>query len=80
MPQEDIREQMLGTTLAWSTDGGETRLGEAVAVRVYSPMFLGLTGDEWGGIFWAGLLLVITVSCLYAAVCVDKQKDDFVCD
>lgn len=80
VPQENIREQMLGATLAWSTDGGETRLGEAVALRVYSPLFLGLSGEEWGGIFWAGLLLVITVSCLYAAVCVDKQKDDFVCD
>ena len=56
------------------------QLGEAVALRVYSPMFLGLTGDEWSGIFWAGLLLVITVACLYAAVCADSQKDDYVCD
>ena len=80
VPQENIREKMLGATLAWTTDGGQTQLGEAVALRVYSPMFLGLTGDEWSGIFWAGLLLVITVACLYAAVCADSQKDDYVCD
>lgn len=80
VPQENIRERMLGATLAWTTDGGQTELGEAVAVRVYSPMFLGLNADEWSGVFWAGLLLVITVACLYAAVCVDNRKDDLACD
>ena len=73
-PQRAIRESLVGTALAWSTDE-ETRLAEAVAVRVYTPSFLGITMDEWGGIFWATLLLVVTVACLYAAVRVDKDDD-----
>ena len=73
-PQRAIRESLVGTALAWSTDD-ETRLAEAVAVRVYTPAFMGITMDEWGGIFWATLLLVVTVACLYAAVRVDKDDD-----
>lgn len=79
-PQNNLSERLLGTTLAWSTDGGQTELGEAVATRVYRPMFMGITADEWGGIFWAGLLLIVTVCCLYAAVRVDSGKEEYSCD
>ena len=64
-PQE--HQSAPGATLAWQTDAGETQLGEAACVRVYQPMVFGLTKDEWMGILWAGLLLVVTVSCLFAA-------------
>ena len=33
-PQENIKERLLGTTLAWQIDAGETQLGEAACVRV----------------------------------------------
>lgn len=79
-PQKDLSERLLGTTLAWSTDGGKTELGEAVATRVYRPMFMGITPDEWSGIFWAGLLLIVTVCCLYAAVRVDNRQEEYRCD
>lgn len=78
-PQQALRESLVGAALAWSTDD-ETRLAEAVAVRVYTPAFLGITMDEWGGIFWATLLLVVTVACLYAAVRVGDDKDDYCFD
>ena len=39
-PQENIKERLLGTTLAWQIDAGETQLGEAACVRVYRPMVL----------------------------------------
>lgn len=79
-PQQNLREQLVGATLAWSTDEGQTELGEAVAVRVYRPMFLGLTAGEWSGIFWAGLLLLVTVTCLYAAVSSEEKRDEYICD
>ncbi|MFR5795186.1 MAG: hypothetical protein ACLUI3_06210 [Christensenellales bacterium] len=65
-PQENIKERLLGTTLAWQIDAGETQLGEAACVAL-SADGAWLTKDEWMGIFWAGLLLVVTVSCLFAA-------------
>ena len=76
-PQENIKERLLGATLAWQIDAGETRLGEAACVRVYRPMVLGLTKDEWMGIFWAGLLLVVTVSCLFAAFNSDNKRERY---
>ncbi|MDO5377288.1 MAG: hypothetical protein Q4G52_03035 [Clostridia bacterium] len=79
-PQNNLSERLLGTTLAWSADGGQTELGEAVATRIYRPMFMGITADEWSGIFWAGLLLIVTVCCLYAAVRVDSGKEEYSCD
>lgn len=79
-PQQNLSERLVGTTLAWSTDGGQTELAEAVATRVYRPMFLGITADEWSGIFWAGLLLIVTVCCLYAAVRADNGKETYSCD
>ena len=76
-PKESITERLLGAALAWQIDSGETQLGEAACVRVYRPMMLGLTKDEWMGIFWAGLLLVVTVSCLFAAFNSDNKRERY---
>lgn len=76
-PQENIKERFLGATLAWQTDAGETQLGEAACVRVYQPMVFGLTKDEWMGILWAGLLLVVTVSCLFAAFNSENKREKY---
>ena len=76
-PQENIKERLLGATLAWQTDAGETQLGEAACVRVYRPMVFGLTKDEWMGILWAGLLLVVTVSCLFAAFNSENKREKY---
>ena len=75
-PQENINEKLLGATLAWQANDGDTRLGEAVAVRVYRPMVLGLTKEQWTGILWAGLLLVVTVSCLFVAFNSDTRREE----
>lgn len=76
-PQENIKERLLGATLAWQTDAGETQLGEAACVRVYQPTVFGLTKDEWMGILWAGLLLVVTVSCLFAAFNSENKREKY---
>ena len=73
--QHSLREKLVGAALAYETGEG-TQLAQAVAVRVYTPSFMGITKEEWGGIFWAAVLLVITVSCLYAAVKVASDDDD----
>ena len=75
-PQENINEKLLGATLAWQANDGDTQLGEAVAVRVYRPMVLGLTKEQWTGILWAGLLLVVTVSCLFVAFNSDTRREE----
>ena len=76
-PPGNIKERLLGATLAWQTDAGETQLGEAACVRVYQPMVFGLTKDEWMGILWAGLLLVVTVSCLFAAFNSENKREKY---
>lgn len=78
--QQNANERLSGATLAWTVDDGQAQLGEAVAVRVVKPTFLGISGDEWNGIFWASLLLLVTVVCLYAAVRRDERAEDFCCD
>lgn len=78
--QENLREQLVGAALAWTVDGGETQLSEAVVMRVYQPTFLGIPWKDWNGLFWAGLLLMVTISLLYAAVRSDHQDEDFCCE
>lgn len=78
-PQKKLSERLLGTALAWQVDGGETNLSEAVAVRVVRENFLGMTKDEVNGVLLAGLLLIVTVCCLYAAVKAD-EKEEYVFD
>lgn len=78
-PQKNLQEKLVGTALAYSVDGGPAQLSEAVAMRVYIPAFLGITNADWGGIFWASLLLLVTVVCLWAAVRSD-DKEEYCCD
>lgn len=79
-PQKNLKEKLVGASLAYSVDGGEMQLGEAVAMRVYKPSFLGISGEDWGGIFWATLLLLVTVACLYGAIHSEHDKEDYCCD
>lgn len=77
--QEDLKEQLIGATIAYRVDGGDMRFGEPVAMRLYTPGFLGLTREDWSGVFWAAVLMVITVSCLYGAVRAGGDKEDYYC-
>lgn len=75
--QSNVRERLLGASLAWDVDGGDAQLGEAVALCVRTESFLGLTGAEWQGVFWAALLLAATIACLCAAVHTDKSEESY---
>lgn len=77
--QKDLEEQLVGASLAYSVNGGDTQLGEAEALRLYTPSFMGVTRSEWGGVFWACVLMMITVACLYAAVRAGKDKEEYFC-
>lgn len=77
--QENLEERLVGATLAYSVDGGDMQLGEATAMRLYTPSFLGVARDDWGGIFWACVLMMITVGCLYGAVRAGSSKDEYFC-
>lgn len=79
---DNVSEKLLGATLAFAADGGDVQLSEAVAMRVYKSSFLGIGEDEWVSIFWASLLLMVTVSCLYAAVhsADDHERDEYIFD
>lgn len=79
-PQEDLDERMLGAALCWSTDDGQMQLGEAVALKVYDNSLLGVNKEEWSGIFWAGILLIVTVVALYSAVHSHRDEEDYCCD
>jgi len=78
-PQEDLSETLVGASIAYSVDDGEMRFGEPLAMRVYTPGFLGMTGEDWSGVFWAAVLMLITVGCLYGAVRASSDKDDYYC-
>lgn len=74
--QGRMTEQMLGAALAWSVDHAQASLGEAVALSVRPQTVFGLTKADWNGVFWAGVLLLVTMVCLYAAVKKDKSEED----
>lgn len=79
-PQKEMKEQLVGAALAWTVDGGEVQLSEAVTMRVLRPTIMGITPDDWNGIFWAGVLLLVTISLLCAAVRSDGNDEDFCCE
>lgn len=78
--QENLNGRLVGAALAWTVDGGDAQLGEAVAMRVTGAEFMGIAEDEWNGVFWAGVLLLITIACLCAAVRKDKKEEDYCFD
>jgi len=57
-----------------------TQLGDAVAMRVVRDEFMGISKSEWNGIFWAGVLMLAAVACLYAAARRDSRAEDFCCE
>ena len=79
-PQEKLQEELVGATLAWQVEDEAPQLAQAVAMRVYRSSFMGIDKDDWNGIFWAGILLMITIGCLCAAVRSDKREEDFCCE
>lgn len=79
-PQEKLKEQLMGATLAWQVEDEEAQLAQAVAMRVYRPAFMGISADDWNGVFWAALLLMVTIACLCAAVKTDRRQEDFCCE
>lgn len=79
-PQDNLSEQLVGASLAWSVNDEQAQLGDAVAMRVYRAEFLGMSREDWNGVFWAGVLLLVTVLCLYAAVRRENREEDFCCE
>lgn len=79
-PQDNLGEQLVGAALAWSVGEEPMQLGEAVAMRVVRPEFLGMSRADWNGVFWASVLLVVTVLCLYVAVRRESKEEDFCCE
>ena len=79
-PQDNLGEQLVGASLAWSVGEDPMQLGEAVAMSVVRPEFLGMSRADWNGVFWASVLLVVTVLCLYAAVRRESKEEDFCCE
>ena len=78
--QENLDERLVGTALAWRVDEGEMQLGEAVAMRLRAPAFMGISKDDWSALLWASGLLVLTVVCLCAAAGKGRSEEDFCCD
>ena len=78
--QGRMTEQMLGAALAWSVDHAQASLGAAVALSVRPQTVLGLTKADWNGVFWASVLLLITLACLCAAVRKEKREEDYCLD
>jgi len=79
-PQEKLSEQLLGAALSWQVEDEPPQLAQAVAMRVYRPEFLGIAKEDWSGMFWASLLIMITIACLCAAVKGERSKEDFCCE
>lgn len=79
-PQEKISEQLLGAALSWQVEDEPPQLAQAIAMKVRRPSFLGIEKDDWSGVFWASVLLMITVAGLCAAVKGERNKEDFCCE
>ena len=79
-PQEKQGEELLGAALSWQAEDEAPQLGQAVAVRVYRPSFLGVEKEDWSGVFWASVLLMITIAGLCAAVRGERSREEFCCE
>lgn len=79
-PREDLSETLMGAALAWSVDGSPAELSEAAVLRVYQKAFLGMSKEDWNGVFWAGVMMLAAVACLYAAAHREEKTEDFCCD
>ena len=77
--KKDLKEELVGAAFTYTVNGGETQLGQPEALRLYTPSFMGVTRSEWGGVFWACVLMLITVSCLYGAVRAGRDKEEYFC-
>ena len=77
--KKDLKEELVGAAFTYTVNGGQTQLGQPEALRLYTPSFMGVTRSEWGGVFWACVLMMITVSCLYGAVRAGRDKEEYFC-
>ena len=77
--KKDLKEELVGAAFTYTVNGGQTQLGQPEARRLYTPSFMGVTRSEWGGVFWACVLMMITVSCLYGAVRAGRDKEEYFC-
>ena len=80
IPLESTDDRLLGASLAWRTDNGDTQLSPAAALHVHGQGFLGIANSEWNGILLAGILMLITICCLYSACRSDKQEEEYCFD
>ena len=80
IPLESTDDRLLGASLAWRTDDGDTQLSPAAALHVHGQGFLGIANNEWNGILLAGILMLITICCLYSACRSDKQEEEYCFD
>ena len=76
-PVDAADDRMLGASLAWKADGGDTQLEQAVALNIQRSGMFGLSDSEWNGILLASLLMIVTICCLYSAVKSDKREEDY---
>ena len=77
--KKDLKEELVGAAFTYTVNGGQTQLDQPEALRLYTPSFMGVTRSEWGGVFWACVLMLITVSCLYGAVRAGRDKEEYFC-
>ena len=78
--QETVRFSRELRSIRAYTDIKQAQLGEAVALSVLPQTVLGLTRADWNGVFWAGVLMLLTLICLYAAVKKEKCEEDYCFD
>ena len=80
-PQQNLGERLVGASLAWNVGSEPTQMSEAVALRVVREEFMGLSREDWNGVFWAAVITVVTIALLYAAVRKENTKEnDFCCE
>lgn len=80
-PQQNLGERLVGASLAWNVGSEPTQMSEAVALRVVREEFMGLSREDWNGVFWAAVITIVTIAFLYAAVRKEHTKeDDFCCE
>lgn len=74
VPMEDVKERLLGASMTYAADDGEAQLGDALAVRVVRDTIFGLNKEQASNIFWATVLLGVTLSCLFAVFKNDDEE------
>lgn len=72
--EEGVRALLVPATAIYQVGEGEVMASQTALTTVHRPAYMGLTGEEWFLLFWAGVVLILTAVVLFVLIRRDDDK------